>query len=730
MSAVWRAPAVLVGALVLTEVTGLVAGSHQLIPAPVLVANLVAGAPAALLAIGLVLVYRATKIINFAQGSLAGAAGIVFLSLQADGWPYLACIGAALGGAAVAGLVIEILVMRRFATSPRLVPTVASIAAGQLVLASSLILPSYLFGSDPTSSHSSAGEVSPIPSVPAHSPLSRHQRKWGVEVLTGDHVLAVAVSIVVVLALAWFFRRSRAGIGIRAAAENAEKAGTIGINTGALSSLVWLFAAALAGLSALLSQPLQGTTLANVGIGLGTGTLLQGLTAGVVAKMDDLPTAAAAAVGLSVFTGGVYFTTTSGADVELITFAVLAVALLLQRNVIGRVGSALTVGWAAAEEIRAVPRVLAAQPSVQAGRRWVLAVGAFVVLGYPFAMSPTQVFLGATIAIYGMVAVSLVVLTGWGGQISLGQFALVAVGAALGGGLIAHGWPFLVALPIAVAAGALVAMLLGLPALRVRGLFLAVVTLAFAAVVDDVVLDPNRFGFLNPALVPRPSWFASDRAFYYLSLAGLAAALFVALGLRRTRTGRVLIAMRDNEPAAQAMGLSLVRVRLTAFAVSGALASFAGVLYAMHEKSVRANGFTPGQSIQIFLMAVIGGLGSVTGVLTGAVYLGCVQLFVHSPTWQAGFSGVGVLAILAFFPAGLGGAAYAARDAFLRRVALREKIFVPSLLGDLSAVSGEDRRAPLGAKVGPVLAGPSYVLSDSDIAEAGSSQRGKGWVYA
>jgi branched-chain amino acid transport system permease protein len=724
---------VLAGALVLTEITGLVTGGHRPLPLAVVAANLVAGAPAALLAIGLVLVYRAGKIINFAQGPLAGGAAIVFLSLQAEGLPYLLCVGAALGAVAVAGLVIEILVMRRFATSPRLVPTVASIAAGQLVLALAFLLPTWRFGGNP-SSQSSTSPVNPVPSVAAHSPVTRYRTKWGVEVFTGDHVLALVVSLVAVLFLAWFFRRSRAGIGIRAVAENAEKAGTIGINTGALSSLVWLLAALLAGLSAVLSQPLQGTTLTTVGTGLGTGALLQGLTAGVVAKMDDLPTAAAAAVGLSVFTGGVYFTTTSGADVELITFAVLAVALLLQRNVIGRVGSALTVGWAAADEIRAVPRVLASHPSVQSGRRWLAFVGAFVVLGYPFAMSPTQVFLGATIAIYGMVAVSLVVLTGWGGQISLGQFAFVAVGAGLGGGLTSHGWPFLAAVPVAVAAGALVAMLLGLPALRVRGLFLAVVTLAFAAVVDDFFLDPNRFGFLNPAVVPRPSFlfvsFASDRAFYYLCLGGLALTLFVALGLRRTRTGRVLIAMRDNEPAAQALGLSLVRVRLTAFAVSGALAAFAGVFYAAHERSVRANGFTPAQSIQIFLMAVIGGLGSVTGVLTGSVYLGCVQLFVHSPNWQAAFSGLGVLLILVFFPSGLGGAAYAARDAFLRRVALREKILVPSLLGDLSALSGEERRAPLGAKVGPVLAGPTYVLADSEIAEAGSSQRGKGWVYA
>jgi branched-chain amino acid transport system permease protein len=244
-----------------------------------------------------------------------------------------------------------------------------------------------------------------------------------------------------------------------------------------------------------------------------------------------------------------------------------------------------------------------------------------------------------------------------------------------------------VALLLGSVAAALVAVLLALPALRIRGLFLAVTTLAFAVVMSTFILDANRFPILLTARVPRPKLFFIDaedeRVFYFLALAGLFVAVFIAQGLRRTRTGRVLIGMRDNERAAQALGLSLVRTRLVTFAISGFLAAFAGVLYAAHNHTVRADAFGPEQSIDIFLMAVIGGLGSVSGVLTGAAYIGFVQLVIPGALGRLLASGVGVLLVLLFYPAGLGGAVFAVRDSFLRRVALRDKIYVPALLGDL-----------------------------------------------
>jgi len=734
----WALPvAVLVGAVVLSELVGLGTSRHQLIPTEVLVDSAVLGAPDILFAVGLVLVYRAQRIINFSQGSIAVAAAIVFLTLQGEHWPYLACAAVAFFGAAAAGVVVDSLLLRRFVTAPRLVATVVTIGVGQLLVALAALLPVWRFGVPlvGASGNPNADDLRRLPSAPAHSPLSHYKLHWGVEVFTGDHAVAIAVVLVVAVGLALFFRRTNAGIAIRGAAENQEKASTLGISTGTLTSLVWALAAGLAGLSAVIGQPLTGGSLLTLGTGLGAITLLRGLTAGVIGKMEDLPTTVAAAIGIAVLDGAVYFSTTKQPIVEVVLLVVLVVALVFQRTSLSRFQAAVSGGWAAAEEVRPIPAILKDHVSVRAARRWVLLIGIVVLLGYPFAMSPTQVFLGSTFAIYGIVAISLVVLTGWGGQISLGQFAFVAVGASIGGGLAAHGWPFLIALVVATVAGGVVAVILGLPALRVRGLFLAVITLAFAVVMADFFLDPDRFAFLTPHHVPRPKLaflnFADDRAFYFLSLAGLVVAIFVAQGLRRTRTGRVLIAMRDNERGAQALGLSLVRTRLVTFAISGALAAFAGMLYAAHDGSVRADGFGPDLSIQIFLMAVIGGLGSVAGVLSGALYLAAIQLFVSSTAWQLAASGGGVLIILLFFPAGLGGLVFAARDSFLRRVALREKILVPSLLGDLRKLDSDERRAALGPKpdVGArVSARRTYAL-DSEIADAGRSQRGKGWVY-
>jgi branched-chain amino acid transport system permease protein len=725
---------VLVAGVVLAYAIGFATGRHDAMPASVLVDAAVRGCPQALFAVGLVLVYRAARIINFAHGGIATGAGLVFLTAEAEGFPWVVAALAAVAGAVLVGLLIEIALLRRFSTAPRLVVTVVTIGAGQLVASLAGLLPAWRFGL-PIGRQPTQQELLRIPAITAHSPLTAHTRQWFPLVFTGDHVVAVLFTLVAVGALAVFFRRSPAGIAIRGAAENSEKATTLGISTGILSSLTWAIAAGLAGLASTLLLPIEHGTITGVTVGLGTGVLLRGLAAAVVGKMEDLPLTFAAAIGIALVDRAVFFSTQRSAYTDVALLVLLGVTLLFQRSSPGRAELSITGGWAAAEEIRSVPKILAGHRAVRAGRRYAFIALAGAAVLYPFAMSPSQVFQGGTFAIYGIVAISLVVLTGWGGQISLGQFALVAVGASMGGALMSRGWPFPVALLVASVTGAAVAVVLGLPALRIRGLFLAVTTLAFAVVMSTFILDSTRFPFLLSARVPRPKLFFIDaedeRVFYFLALAGLAVAVFIAQGLRRTRTGRVLIGMRDNERAAQALGLSLVRTRLVTFAISGFLAAFAGVLYASHNHTVRADAFGPEQSIDIFLMAVIGGLGSVSGVLTGAAYIGFVQLVVPGALGRLLASGAGVLLVLLFYPAGLGGAVYAARDSFLRRVALREKIFVPSLLGDLRKLDGDEGRAPLADKplVGAqVAAGAAYAL-ESDIADAGMSQRGKGWVY-
>ena len=352
-------------------------------------------------------------------------------------------------------------------------------------------------------------------------------------------------------------------------------------------------------------------------------------------------------------------------------------------------------------------------------------------------MSAGQTSLGSLFAIYGIVVLSLVVLTGWGGQISLGQFGFVAVGGLVGGALMSRlHWPFLVALVLGSLAGAVVAVIVGLPALRIRGLFLALTTLAFAVAVASVGLNPNYVGFL-PKEVTRPRflWIHMDdeRAFFYFCVICLLLAVAAATSMRRSRTGRVLIAMRENERTAQSYGVNLVRTRLATFALSGFLAAFAGVLLVAHEHRLAPTSFGPEESIQIFLMAVIGGLGSVPGALTGAIYLGLLNLAVTSSVARELGSGGVLLLLLLVFPGGLGAAAFKLRDAVLRRVAIRRRLYVPSLIGEHGFAGATAIKVPLAPKFGAdgkeVTKSRWRYQLPTRIGTAGASQQVRRWSY-
>jgi branched-chain amino acid transport system permease protein len=728
----WSQPLlVFAGAVVLAQLVGLGTSQHDFVPLSVLAEAVLRGCLDALFALSLVLVYRGTRIISFAHGSLGVAAAFVFFTIRGEGMPWALAFAGAVIAAVVAAIAVEALLLRRFTYSPRLVLTVVTIGVGQLLVALAQLLPLWRFGND------SGGPLGGGPlRTPATSPFTSTTRHWFPIVFTGDYVVAGAVTIVVLGALVVFFRRSALGMAIRGAAENEEKVETLGVGAGRLGALTWGITAAMAATATVLALPINQTRLISVGAGLSAAVLLRGLAAAVVGRMDNLPLTFAAALGIATIDRAVVFATGKSSLGNVVLLVIIGVALAAQRASLGRTEVSVGGGWAAAEEIRPVPKLLTGHPAVQAGRRYTLIAIAGAVLLFPFAMSPSQVYTGATIALYGIVVISLAVLTGWGGQISLGQFALVAVGASVGGGLLEHGVPFFVALLLASTVGAGVAVVLGLPALRIKGLFLAVTTLGFAVVMSSFVLDGERFPFLVAQKVPRPALLflkgSDERVFYFFSLAALAVAIFLASGLRRSRTGRVLIGMRDNERAAQALGISLLRTRLVTFAIAGFLASFAGVMLVAQTGQVHPDAFGADQSLNVFLMAVIGGLGSISGVLTGAIYLGLVQLFVHGAFGRLLASGGGVMAVLLFYPAGLGGGLYALRDAFLRRVALREKIFVPSLLGDFRKLEGDESRGHLapkpeaGARVEPT---PEYTLVGSAIADAGKSQRGKGWVY-
>jgi branched-chain amino acid transport system permease protein len=293
------------------------------------------------------------------------------------------------------------------------------------------------------------------------------------------------------------------------------------------------------------------------------------------------------------------------------------------------------------------------------------------------------------VLVYAMVGISVILLTGWAGQVSLGQMGFVGVGAAVGAVATREwGLDLSVALVVSGTAGALVALVVGLPALRVRGLFLAVTTLAFATTAAYFLLNPTYFAWIPQGRIERPALFAvidleAPATMYHVILACLALVIAAVTGLRRSRTGRALVALRENERGAQAFGISTVRVKLTGFALSGFCAAFAGCLFVHLTRSFSTSTYTATESFGVFTATVVGGLGGQTGAILGAVFSRGGTWFLP-PAWALLPSAAGVLAVLLLLPGGFSGLLFLLRDRWLRSVARRFGIVVPSLVADIA----------------------------------------------
>jgi branched-chain amino acid transport system permease protein len=430
--------------------------------------------------------------------------------------------------------------------------------------------------------------------------------------------------------------------------------------------------------------------LGNLPAGLtGATTLLYGLAPAVIARMQSIPVCVVAGFGIGIIDVGTFYATRNSTLSTALVLPIVVIALLMQRGKLSRAEDSGVETWRQVKEVRPIPEELLGERSVQV-MRWVIRVGfGIVALALPYLTGKGRTDLASVLIVYAIAGVSLVVLTGWAGQISLGQFAFVGVGAAVAGGLVAnHGTDFITALVIAGLVGAGFSVLIGLPAVRLPGLFLAVTTLAFSANIQYFFLERRYFGWLLPKagdFVERPILWGrldlrGDYAFYYTCLFFCVLAAASARSVRAHRSGRILMAVRDNPRSAQSYGISATRTRLAAFAISGFFAAVAGGLFAHIEGVVDPKQFSPAQSLQIFAMTVIGGLTSVGGAFAGALYVLGFQYFL--PDYSLLASGIGMLMLLLFFPGGISELGINLRDAFLRRVALKKQIHVPSLVAD------------------------------------------------
>jgi len=658
---------------------GLVAGwavlDHGLrrgLPLGIVALGVTSGLLYAINAVGLVLIYRANRVVNFAQAEFGSVAAVLAIEVALH-WrvPFVLAFVGGLIAAAVLGAVVENLLLRRFAKASRLILAVATIALAQILAGLSQIIPLLW---------RHAGEGTFV--VPFHV-------SWTVFPVTfdGNHLLIVVLVPTLVIGLGLFLHRTDYGTAIRGAAENADRAGLLGIPVPRLSTIVWTTAAVLSAVAVMLRVTLVGFSVLSSSSGAGSSLLLFTLAAAVVGRMESLPRTVAAAIGLGIFQEGAIWTWSSTTVVDATLILIILGGLLVQRQAFTRAADTGITSFRIVRDVRPIPTELRHLPEVRwafVGLRVVLLAGAVAL---PLVASPSQSGAAALVAIYAIVAVSLFVLTGWAGHISLGQFALAGFGGATTALLYGrHGWDPLLALLAGVVVAGLVSLVLGLPALRIRGLFLAVTTLAFATTSGSYFLQERYLPWFIQSRIARPTLLGripldTDREMYWFALAALLLVIVGVRGLRASRTGRAIIATRDNEQAAQAVTIDTVRTKLTAFVISGSLAGLAGGIYVLHQRGLHSDAFGPDVSLRLFSMVVIGGLGSLPGAILGAVYVRGAEFFLRS-SWALVASGAGILVLLLFLPEGLGGLVFGLRDRYLRWVAERRGLLVPSLVAD------------------------------------------------
>ena len=302
---------------------------------------------------------------------------------------------------------------------------------------------------------------------------------------------------------------------------------------------------------------------------------------------------------------------------------------------------------------------------------WYGALGLFL-LAAPWLMSEYWLAQLSFVLIYGIVGLGLMLLSGFTGQFSMGHAAFLGVGAYAQAVLTNAGWPFPLAMICAATLAAAVGVIVGLPALRVKGIYLGIATLAFGFIVEEVFARWEGLTGGNAGMhVKAPAIFGwsieSGEGFYFIALITAVLATLAILNLLRSATGRAFVAIRDSEISAQSMGIHLARYKTLSFALSAGLAGLGGALYAHKLRFLSPDQFNIIQSIDLLLLVVIGGLGSVHGAFLGAMFLIAMPQLIslmkdylpdsvgQAPGLQAVVYGAVLIAFVLFEPLGLYG---------------------------------------------------------------------------
>ncbi|WMS41890.1 ABC transporter permease [Acuticoccus sp. MNP-M23] len=613
--------------------------------------GLVIGFVYALIALGFSLVFGVANIINFAQGALLMLGAYITFTLVRVGAPILVGIPVAIAVTTIAAMLIERLALRPLQNAPYIAPLLSTLAIAIIF--------------------DSAAELiwsSEIQSFP--SPLSRYVVFIGSAYLTGVDLAIMVVSLTVMAGLTLFLSRTWLGNAMRATAQDPEAAAQMGIDVPKIRQISFGLAGALGAIAGVLIGMYYLSVFPQMGIPFG----LKGFSAALLGGLSSIPGAIVGGLLLGVFESLASGYVGEGYR-DIIAFSILLLVISFRPHGLFGKKSLDALGGATGASGGIPTTSIVASMAGSTGRtKWrlfeaplpvllaVLALFAFLplVTGSNYILQ-----VGVQAAVYAVLAVSLTLLTGAAGVVSIGHAAFFGVGAYVAAlSTVNLGIDAELAILFAGVGGAVFAAVLYAPTIRLSGHTVALATLAIGQIVYLLFLnwiDVTR-GPMGIPGVPRPDLgligisMRSLTAQYWQALVLLGIAVTIAAVCLNSPIGRIWRAIREDRLAAHASGIPVPRYLILAFVVSGFLAGLAGAQFAFLQNFVSPDSFTIDTSIIIISMIVLGGLGNVTGALIGGVLLALLpEVLREFAEYRMIAYGAVLLLLLRFRPQGLAG---------------------------------------------------------------------------
>jgi branched-chain amino acid transport system permease protein len=570
-----------------------------------LIIGITTGAIYAVAASGLVVTYATSRVFNFAHGAIGMFLAFLMYTLWIDqGWnEWVALVLCVLVIAPLMGVLLDVAVMRHLERASIALRLAVTLTIFTLLQGLAL----YIWGTELRS-------MPPIFGSGGFSPIEGLQ-------VTNDQLATIIIAIAVAAGLWFLFKRTSIGTIMRAVVDDRDLTEMHGVDPRKVTSISWALGCSLAALAAILIAP--GLSMSIDALSL---LVVSAYAAAIIGGLTSMPLTFLGAIGLGVITSLLigYLPPENEFVQDLgpaMPFVVLFIALVVRRGEIG------------------LQRVEVFNEPTPPRLRTTVAIGVFAVV-LAIVVAPAlsgfdALALGIGL-VYAGILLSLVLMSGMAGQVSLAQLSF----AGVGGVVVSHigsGLPYWLSLLCAVGASAVLGVLVALPALRLRGLYLALSTLAFAVLMDKVVFVNSHIFTTTGGAIPvrEPELFGlkadSLNSMIPLLTAVVAAYAVGILALRRGRYGRRLAAMRDAPAAASALGMNIVGTKLLVFAVAAGMAGLMGALWGGLSHQVIASQFNYLASLFALLILVIWGITSVPGAILGAVFYAIAFLYV--PKW-------------------------------------------------------------------------------------------------